>query len=269
MYFNTYVINLDSQKKRYEVQEKKLNEVGIYPTRISGYMYDDISEIEIKKHFDFIFGVDSFASRSAIGCTYSHIQALKYFLDNDPYNVALIMEDDAFPLFTNVAHLEKKLDNIDWDYLSLHCDGICPKTKDKNTKYSGSTAAYFITREGAQKIINHKHSTHIDMETNGIKNLNKKVDYKNSFWTDEDNIMGGEISTNRYKRYCPQIVEDLTKYLYNRGEKTICHTKDYGIIRIPIIGYNVTNGDVFFIQTVILLIILWIVVRRLNKLKKV
>ena len=55
MYFNTYVINLDSQKKRYEVQEKKLNEVGIYPTRISGYMYDDISEIEIKKHFDFIF----------------------------------------------------------------------------------------------------------------------------------------------------------------------------------------------------------------------
>ena len=69
--------------------------------------------------------------------------------------------------------------------------------------------------------------------------------------------------------YCPQIIEDLTKYLYNRGEKTICHTKDYGMIRIPIIGYNVTNGDVFFIQTVILFIILWILVRRLNKLKKV
>lgn len=269
MTFNTYVINLDSQKKRYEVQEKKLNEVGIYPTRISGYTFENIDKSEIKKHFSFIFTVDSFASRSAIGCTYSHIQTLKHFLDNDPYDVALIMEDDAFPLFTNIVHLEKKLENIDWDYLSLHCDGICPKTKGINTKYSGSTAAYFITREGAKKIINHKHSTHIDMETNGIKNLNKKIDYKNSFWTDEDNIMGGEISTNRYKRYCPKMLEDLSKYIYNRGEKTICHTKDYGIIRIPIIGYNITTGDMFFVQMVILFIILLIALIKLNKLKKV
>ena len=41
MTFNTYVINLDSQKKRYEVQENKLNEVGIYPTRISGYKFEN------------------------------------------------------------------------------------------------------------------------------------------------------------------------------------------------------------------------------------
>ena len=71
MTFNTYVINLDSQKKRYEVQENKLNEVGIYPTRISGYKFENIDKSEIKKHFSFIFTVDGFASRSAIGCTYS------------------------------------------------------------------------------------------------------------------------------------------------------------------------------------------------------
>ena len=267
MKFNTYVINLDSQKKRYDAQEKKLNEVSIYPIRISGYRFEDIDKSELQKHF--VRTTPLLKPRSAVGCTYSHIQALKHFLKNDSNEFALILEDDAFPLFTNVVHLEKKLDNIDWDYLSLHCDGICPKTKDKNTKYSGSTAAYFITREGAQKIINHKHSTHIDMETNGIKNLDKKIDYKNSFWTDEDNIMGGEISTNRYKRYCPKMLEDLSKYIYNRGEKTICHTKDYGIIRIPIIGYNITTGDMFFVQMVILFIILLIALIKLNKLKKV
>ena len=102
-----------------------------------------------------------------------------------------------------------------------------------------------------------------------IKKMEVGVDYKNSFWTDEDNIMGGEISTNRYKRYCPKMLEDLSKYVYNRGEKTICHTKDYGIIRIPIIGYNITNGDMFFVQMVILFIILLIALIKLNKLKKV
>ena len=67
MTFNTYVINLDSQKKRYEVQEKKLNEVGIYPTRISGYKFENIDKSEIKKHFDFIFGMD-IANRELRNC---------------------------------------------------------------------------------------------------------------------------------------------------------------------------------------------------------
>ena len=49
MNFNTYVVNLDSQKKRYDVQEKKLNEVEIYPIRISGYRFEDIDKSELQK----------------------------------------------------------------------------------------------------------------------------------------------------------------------------------------------------------------------------
>ena len=49
MKFNTYVINLDSQKKRYDVQENKLNEVEIYPIRISGYRFEDIDKSELQK----------------------------------------------------------------------------------------------------------------------------------------------------------------------------------------------------------------------------
>ena len=125
MTFNTYVINLDSQKKRYEVQEKKLNEVGIYPTRISGYTFEEIGESALQNQF--VRTTPFLNPKNATGCSYSHIQALKHFLENDPYDVALILEDDAFPLLTNIVHLENKLENIDWDYLSLHCDGVCPK----------------------------------------------------------------------------------------------------------------------------------------------
>ena len=78
MKFNTYVINLDSQKKRYDVQENKLNEVEIYPIRISGYRFEDIDKSELQKHF--VRTTSLFKTRSAVGCTYSHIQALKHFL---------------------------------------------------------------------------------------------------------------------------------------------------------------------------------------------
>jgi GR25 family glycosyltransferase involved in LPS biosynthesis len=269
MTFNTYVINLDSQKKRYEVQEKKLNEVGIYPTRISGYKFENIGKSEIKKHFSFIFTVDSFASRSAIGCTYSHIQTLKHFLDNDPYDVALIMEDDAFPLFTNIVHLEKKLENIDWDYLSLHCDGVCPKDGGKSGLLSGSTAAYFITREGAKKIINYKHSFHYDVQTTTMKNLDKKIDDKNSFWTDENAKMSGESSTNRYKRYCHKVYDKITDKVVNRGEKTACHYKDYRMFRIPVLGYETSVEDlIIFLLFILISCTAFIGVKRIKSSKK-
>jgi len=252
MTFNTYVINLDSQKKRYEVQEKKLNEVGIYPTRISGYTFEEIGESELQKHF--VQTTPFLKPRNTVGCSYSHIQALKYFLKNDPNEVALILEDDAFPLFTNVVHLEKKLENIDWDYLSLHCDGVCPKYGGKSGLLSGSAAAYFITREGAKKIINYKHSFHYDIQTTTMKNLDKKIDDKNSFWTDENAKMSGESSTNRYNRYCHSIYDKITDKVVNRGEKTACHYKDYTILRIPVIGYELAVEDIVLSLLFILII---------------
>ncbi len=251
MNFNTYVVNLDSQKKRYDVQEKKLNEVEIYPIRISGYRFEDIDKSELQKHF--VRTTPLLKPRSAIGCTYSHIQALKHFLKNDSNDFALILEDDAFPLFTNVVHLEKKLENTDWDYLSLHCDGVCPKEGGIPYLLSGSTAAYFITREGAEKIINYKHSFHYDIQTTTMEKLNKKIDIKNSFWTDENAEMSGEISSNRYKRYCHGIYDKITEKVVNRGEKTACHYKDYRIFRIPVLGYEVSAEDLVLFLLCILI----------------
>jgi len=252
MTFNTYVINLDSQKKRYEAQEKKLNEVGIYPTRISGYRFKEIENSELQKHF--VQTTPLLKPRSAIGCTYSHIQALKYFIKNDPNEVALILEDDAFPLFRDVNSLRIKLDEIDWDYLSLHCDGVCPKEGGDPYLLSGSTAAYFITREGAEKIINYKHSFHYDIQTTIMKNLDKKIDDENSFWTDENYKMSGEMSSNRYNRYCHKVYDKITEKVVNRGEKTACHYKDYRMFRIPVLGYEVSVEDIVLSLLFILII---------------
>ena len=267
MDFNTYVINLDSQKKRYDVQEKKLNEVGIYPFRISGYKFEDIDKSELHKHF--VRTTPLLKPRSAIGCTYSHIQALKHFLKNDSNECALILEDDAFPLFTNAVHLKKKLENIDWEYLSLHCDGVCPKEGGDPYLLSGSTAAYFITRGGAEKIINYKHSFHYDVQTTTMKNLNKKIDKKNSFWTDEKYEMSGEISSNRYNRNCNKIYDKITEKVVNRGEKTVCHYKDYRMFRIPVLGYEVSVEDlVLFLLCILISCAAFIGIKHVKSSKK-
>ena len=149
--------------------------------------------------------------------------------------------------------MEKKLENIYWDYLSLHCDGVCPKDGGNPYLLSGSTAAYFITREGAKKIINYKHSFHYDVQTTTMKNLNKKIDKKNSFWTDEEYKMSGEISSNRYSRYCHSIYDKITEKVVNRGEKTACHYKDYRMFRIPVSGYEVSVEDLVFFLLCILI----------------
>lgn len=243
MYFNTYVINLESQKKRYEVQKKKLNDVGIYATRINAYYKKDIEKSEIKKYF----GYFSFLyPDTMIGCNYSHLQAIKYFLENDKNDVALILEDDAFPLFSNVSELRKKLTNINWDMLSLHCDGLCPTKGVRPYYLSGSTAAYFITREGARKLLKHKLTNYIDRKTNYIKNFNKRIDKQNSFWTDEEGIMSGQPSTNRNDKNssCPSFIESISPYLMNRGEKTLCHFKNYKSFKIPGINKEIVYSEI-------------------------
>jgi len=233
MDFNTYVINLDTQDKRYESHRNKLIEVGIYPIRINAYYRKDIKQSEIDMYFHPM--IKTHLPDTIIGSTYSHLQALKYFLENDTHNVALILEDDAFPLFYDISHLRKKLQNPDWDMMSLHCDGICPKNSTYPYIFSGSAAAYFITRDGARKLLKHKHKMYIDIETNNIKNFNKRIDKQNSFWTDEDGSMSGQTSTNRNDKNstCLPIIKFISPYFVNRGEKTLCHIKNYKVFKVP------------------------------------
>ena len=73
--------------------------------------------------------------------------------------------------------------------LLVHCDGRCPiKDKQKSLVFSGSGAAYFITQQGAKKIVNHKFASVIDFETNLIPNFKKIVSNENFFWKSRGSV---------------------------------------------------------------------------------
>ena len=86
-----YYLNLDDQPERKEYMEEQFKywEIEDYE-RISAYdgREDDLSDI-IKGRYP-----DNMSS-GEIGCTTSHLKALKYFLDNSEAPYAVIMEDDC------------------------------------------------------------------------------------------------------------------------------------------------------------------------------
>ena len=254
--FNTYVINLDSQPGRWNAQSKELAKVGINPIRIKGVLNEDNST---NKYHSFIGRKTS----SYKGCNSSHVKACENFINNDPNQIALILEDDAYPKFNNVKNLENYLENCypyDFDMLLVHCDGRCPiKNKQNSLVFSGSGAGYFITKEGAKKILNHKFHSAFDFETNLIPNFKKIVSDKNFFWTDENYIMTNNTSSHRIKSN--QLNDNttdkiMTKLTCNRGEKTWRHIKNFKTLKIPIINYNLKVNHLIIIFLIILFFII-------------
>ena len=86
-----YCINLDGQPERWEYMENQFKywEIENY-TRISAYdgREDDLSDI-IKGTYP------TMMSSGEIGCTTSHLKAMKHFLDNSDAPFAIMMEDDC------------------------------------------------------------------------------------------------------------------------------------------------------------------------------
>ena len=86
-----YCINLDGQPERWEYMEEQFKywELTNY-TRISAHdgRDDDLSGI-IKGLYP------TSITPGEIGCTTSHLKAMKHFLDNSDSPYAIIMEDDC------------------------------------------------------------------------------------------------------------------------------------------------------------------------------
>ena len=98
MVFNTYVINLDKDRARWNKQSMVLKSVGIRPIRIPGLLGNQVSPRFIDQHFT--KSCQFICPKSVYGCVSSHLLALKTFLDTDPAPFALILEDDASPFLT-------------------------------------------------------------------------------------------------------------------------------------------------------------------------
>lgn len=251
--FSTYVINMDTQPERFRTQREYLRQTGIEPVRARGYAYDEIPNAELERFFKPHARV--VMPKSNVGCCYAHLKVLERFLRDGISPVALVLEDDAYPLFIHRTHLDDKIrgDDLNWDFLFLHCDGFCPSGGGKPGRLSASAAAYFVTRDGARKALLHKYSDHFDMDSSRIPGVRKIIDGENSFWTDEDNIMTSEPSTNRNARRCPKA---LARIKGNRGEKNLCHAFAYRLIRFGPITLDTFHVVVVAVVATVLLIAL-------------
>ena len=150
-----YWINLDADTDRREYMENQFKywEIEDYE-RISAYdgREDDLSDI-IKGRYP-----DNMLS-GEIGCTTSHLKALKHFLDNSEAPYAVIMEDDCdleivkfwnFTWSDFMAHAPYDYDVIQ---LAIICTGDIHVRLHKRFVNDFSTACYAITRYHAEKLV--------------------------------------------------------------------------------------------------------------------
>lgn len=166
-----YYLNLDDQpeRKKYMEDQFKYWEIENY-TRISAYdgREDDLSEI-IKGRYP------SSMTSGEIGCTTSHLKAIKHWYETSDSPYAIIMEDDCMldlaKYWTfNWTEFVNKLP-YDWDVvqLAIICTGNIHVKLHKRFVNDFSTAAYMITRHHAEKLLkNHVNRDKYKLD-NGVK----------------------------------------------------------------------------------------------------
>jgi GR25 family glycosyltransferase involved in LPS biosynthesis len=150
-----YYLNLDEQPERKEYMEQQFKywEIENY-TRISAYdgRDDDLSDIIKGRYPDNM-------TTGEIGCTTSHLKAIRHWYETSNSSYAIIMEDDVdlqtvrFWNFTWSDFASKV--PYDWDVIQLAiiCTGNLHVKLHKRFVNDFSTAAYMITRHHAEKLI--------------------------------------------------------------------------------------------------------------------
>ena len=151
---HVYCINLDGEPHRWESMEKMLKywEVENY-TRISAYdgREDDLSDILKGRYPDMM-------SSGEVGCTTSHLKAMKEFLKTDA-PCALMMEDDcdistaSYWGFTWKDFYAKI--PYDYDVIQLAIINPAQVYAQLHRRFVNdfSTACYVINRHHAEKIV--------------------------------------------------------------------------------------------------------------------
>jgi hypothetical protein len=150
-------INLDTEVERQNHMNELLDSYGINHTRISAIDArgdNDVSDRLIGKFPELI-------SQGELGCTMSHLKAIKHFYENTDLDYIIICEDDIvfdtvpFWPFTWNGFLSRV--PYDWDVLQ------CAITSTKNLRANlhprlindFCAAFYVITRHHALKILKH------------------------------------------------------------------------------------------------------------------
>ena len=150
-----YYLNLDDHVERREYMEEQFKywEITNYE-RISAYdgRDDDLSHILKGRYPDQMSGGE-------IGCTTSHLKAMKHFLDTSDAPYAIMMEDDCdldVVRFWNFNWIDVyAYFPYDWDVIQLAiiCTGDIHVKLHKRFVNDFSTACYVIARHHAEKLV--------------------------------------------------------------------------------------------------------------------
>jgi glycosyl transferase family 25 len=159
-----YVLNLDRSPERWKNFRQSFEPLGLDIVRVAAV---DGKELTLphpdydERRFQLYHGKRT--SRGAVGCYFSHIQALRQFLESDE-ETALICEDDvsAKPELPQVLR-EVLSFRKHWDLLRLNCLLIPTHVSIRKLNlgyrltvpvyWSGGAGAYLVNRKAAERII--------------------------------------------------------------------------------------------------------------------
>jgi GR25 family glycosyltransferase involved in LPS biosynthesis len=170
MNFNTYIINLKQDTKKWNNIVDLFTKTNLNIIRFNAINGKNADVELVEKHS--IPYCKHFCPKSVLGCGLSHVLVAKYFLENDQNDFCLILEDDVIPLYENLTNeIHKCIDRMkgqSWDIIKVYCHGICSYDKEKmsipSNILTSSTAAYILSKSGAEKINKLKVAWHIDKQ---------------------------------------------------------------------------------------------------------
>lgn len=150
-----YCINLDGQPERWKFMEDQFKywEIENY-TRISAYdgREDDLGNILKGRYPDMM-------TSGEVGCTTSHLKAIRHFVEETDEPYAIMMEDDCSLDLVRYWNFTWKdfygRIPYDWDVvqISIICTGDIHVKIHKRFVNEFSTACYLITRHHAEKLL--------------------------------------------------------------------------------------------------------------------
>lgn len=199
-----------------------------------------------------------YTPKNILGCALSHIILSKQ-ISSLNHKYTLILEDDAFPfnpevLEDDINNIIEKFNNIDpyWDIINLHSDGPYQNDDIYVNTCTGSTAAYILSLNGANKLANEIAIHNIDMIT---CNSNKYKKYKipnNLFWTDESSSVIRKTHNSIFIKLISIIISSLITF---RGEKKCKDFLSYKVICIPFLNYDILVIELIYLYILIITVL--------------
>lgn len=165
----SYVINLEKEKKKYNLCLKNLAKINIHPERFEAIYVENIEEIKKITYPSVQYTIkngrnthNNIGSKGAIGCYLSHITLWQMLLDSNE-EMYLIFEDDV-NINKNIDNLTENINKTinlinknDWDVIYLGHFTFNPQYNNKSyfkiNDLIYGTHSYIINKKGAQKLL--------------------------------------------------------------------------------------------------------------------